>query len=99
MIEDQFVKKARSPNQYQNNKTSIDTKPKDKYKGSIVIFDDKLGARNSSLIDEFLTRARHENISVYYINQSYFGFLRQSIRKNSDRETPFKQTLGDVHIM
>ena len=44
---------TRSPNQYPNYKTSNEIMPINKYKGSIVIFDDMLGARNSSQIDEF----------------------------------------------
>ena len=44
---------TRSPNQYPNHKTSNEIKPINKYKGSVVIFDDMLGAKNSSQIDEF----------------------------------------------
>ena len=91
--------KTRSPNQYPNYKTSTDTKPINKYKGSIVIFDDMLGAKNSSQIDEFFTRGRHEDLDVYYISQSYFALPRQSIRNNSDRLILFKQTLRDVQSM
>ena len=58
-----------------------------------------LGAPNSSQIDEFFTRGRHENFDVYYISQSYFGFPRQSIRNNSDIIILFKQTLRDVECM
>ena len=58
-----------------------------------------LGAKNSSQIDEFFTRGRHEDIDVYYINQSYFALPRQSIRNNSDRLILFKQTLRDVQSM
>ena len=47
---------TRSPNQYPKYKTRNEIKPIIKYKGSIVIFDDMLGARNSSQIDEFFTR-------------------------------------------
>ena len=86
---------TRSPNQYPNYKTSTDIKPINKYKGSIVIFDDVLGARNSSQIDEFFTRGRHEDLDVYYISQSYFVLPRQSIRNNNDRLILFKQTLRD----
>ena len=64
---------TRSPNQYQNYKTSNEIKPINKYKGSVVIFDDMLGAKNSSQIDKFFTRGRHEDLDVYYINQSYFA--------------------------
>ena len=58
-----------------------------------------LGARNSSQIDEFFTRGRHEDLDVYYFSQSYFALPRQSIRNNSDRLILFKQTLRDVQSM
>ena len=90
---------TRSPNQYPNYKTSNEIKPINKYKGSVVIFDDMLGDKNSSQIDEFFTRGRHEDLDVYYISQSYFGLPRQSIRNNSDRLILFKQTLRDVQSM
>ena len=90
---------TRSPNQYPNYKTSNEIKPINKYKGSVVIFDDMLGAKNSSQIDEFFTRGRHEDLDVYYISQSYFGLPRQSIRNNSVRLILFKQTLRDVQSM
>ena len=48
---------TRSPNQYSSYKTSDEIKPINKYKGSVVIFDDMLGAKNSSQIDEFLQEA------------------------------------------
>ena len=44
---------TRSPNQYPNYKTSTEYKPINKYKESVVVFDDMLGARNSFQIDEF----------------------------------------------
>ena len=90
---------TRSPNQYPNYKTSNEIKPINEYKGSVVIFDDILGAKNSSQIDEFFTRGRHEDLDVYYISQSYFALPRQSIRNNSDRLILFKQTLRDVQSM
>ena len=90
---------TRSLNQYPNHKTSNEIKPINKYKGSVVIFDDMLGAKNSSQIDEFFTRGRHEDLDVYYISQSYFALPRQSIRNNSDRIILFKQTLRDVQSM
>ena len=90
---------TRSPNQYPSYKTSTDNKPINRYKRSVVVFDDLLGARNSSQKDEFFTRGRHEDLDVYYISQSYFGLPRQSIRNNSDRLILFKQTLRDVQSM
>ena len=74
-------------------------KPIDKFKGSNIIFDDMLGARNSSQIDDFFTRGRHENLDVFYISQSCFSLPRQSIRNNSDRIILLKKRLGDVHTM
>ena len=90
---------TRSPNQYPNYKTSNEIKPITKYKGSVVIFDYMLRAKNSSQIDEFFTRGRHEDLDVYYISQSYFALPRQSIRNNSDRLILFEQTLRDVQSM
>ena len=90
---------TRSPNQYPNYKTSNEIKPINKYKGSVVIFDDMLGSKNSSQIDEFFTRGRHEDLDVSYSSQSYFGLPRQSIGINSDRLILFKQTLRDVQSM
>ena len=90
---------TRSPNQYLNYKTNTEIKPINKYKESVVIFDDMLGARKSSQIDDFFTRGRHEYLDVYYISQTYFGLPRQSIRNNSDILILFKQTLRDVQSM
>ena len=90
---------TRSPNHNPNYKTTSEIKPINKYKGSVVNFDDMLVARNCSQIDEFYTRGRHEDVDVYYISQSYFALPRQSIRKNSDRLILFKQTLRDVQSM
>ena len=90
---------TRSPNQHPNYKTTTDIKPINKYKGSVVIFDDMLRAKNSYQIDEFFTRGRHEDLDIYYISQSYFALPRQSIRNNSDRLILFTQTLRDVQSM
>ena len=90
---------TRSPNQYPNYRTSNEIKPTNKYKGSVVIFDIMLGARNSSQKDDIFTRGRLEDLDVYYFSQSYFGLPRQSIRNKSDRLILFKQTLRDVQGM
>ena len=70
---------TRSPNQNSNNKTSSEIKPRDKYKGSVVIFDDMLGARNCSQIDEFVIKGRHENLDVYYISPGYFAYQDKAL--------------------
>ena len=90
---------TRSPNQYPNYKTCSEIRPINKYKGSVVIFDDMLGAKNSSQIDEVFTRGTHKDLGVFYISQSYLALPRQSIRNNSDRLIMFKQTLRDVQSM
>ena len=58
---------TRSPNQYPNYKTRNEIKPIDKNKGSVVVFDDMLEARNSSQMDELFIRDRHENLDVYIL--------------------------------
>ena len=90
---------TRSPIQYPIYKTSNEIKPMNKCKGSVVVFDDILGAGNSSQIDDFYTRGRHEDLSVFYVSQSYFGLPRRGIRNNSDRLILFKQVLRDVQSM
>ena len=80
-------------------KTSNEIEPINQNKGSIVLFDDMLGARNSSQIDEIFTRGRHEDLDVYYISPNFFRLPRQSIRNNSDRIILFERTLRDVQIM
>ena len=90
---------TRFPNQYANYRTSTEIKPTNKYRGSFVIFDNMLGARNSSQTDEFFTRERHESLDVYYISQSYFDLPRQSIRNNSDKLILYKQTLRNVQSL
>ena len=90
---------TRTPIQYPNYKTKNENKPINKYKSSVVLFDDMLGARNSSQIDEFYRRGRDENLNVFYVSQSHFGLPRQSIRHNSDRLILLKQTLRDVQSM
>ena len=57
-------------NQYPKFRTSNEIKPLNKYKGSVLVFDDMLGARNSSQIDEFFNRGRHEDLGVFCICQS-----------------------------
>ena len=54
----------RSPNEYPNFKTSTEIKPKNKYKVSIVIFDDILAAGKCPQIEKFSIRGRHENLDV-----------------------------------
>ena len=90
---------TRSPNQYPNFKISNEIKPIDLCRGSVIMFDDMCGARNSSQVDKFFTIGRHENLDVYYISHSHFGLPRQSIRNDSDRLILFKQTPGDVESM
>ena len=55
---------SRSLNQHPNYKTSTEIKPINKYKGSVVLFDDMLAAKNSSQLDEFFTTGRHEDSDV-----------------------------------
>ena len=69
---------TRSPKQNPNYKTSNEIKPINKYKGSVVMFDDMLCSQNSSQINVFYTMRRHEDLEVYYISRSYFA-LRDKV--------------------
>ena len=91
--------RTRSLNQHPENKTSNEIQPIDKYKVSVVIVDDMLGARKSSQRVVFIARGRLENLDVHYCSQGFFGLLRQSMRNNSDRLTLFTQNLKDVESM
>ena len=90
---------TRSPNQYPSQRTTTDNKPIDKNKGSVVNFDDMLGARNGSQREELYTRGRDECLDVYYINHSCFGLPRKGKRNNSDEIIVFEQTLRDIQSM
>ena len=90
---------TRSLNQYPDYETSTEIKPINKYNGSVVVFDDMLGAKNSSQICEIFERGRHEDLDVYFISQSFFALTRQSIRNNSDKLKLLKQTSRDVESM
>ena len=71
--------KNRSPNQYPNYKTSTENKPINKYKGSVVFFDDMLGAKNSSQGDDFFTRGRHEKLDVFSLVKAILLYRHKAI--------------------
>ena len=53
---------TRSPNQCPKNEKSDELKPIKKYKGSVIVFDDMLGARNSS---QKKNSTREANTKIY----------------------------------
>ena len=87
---------TRSPNQYPNSETNAKFESMEKYGGSVVIFDDTFGARNSFQTEQFFTRGILEGLDVFYFSQSYFGLPRQNVRDNSDIKILFTQTLSDA---
>ena len=65
------------PEQYTNSEIKIkeisdEIKPLNEYENGIIVFDDILGSTNSSFIDQFFIRGRHNNLDIYYLSQSYF---------------------------
>ena len=70
---------TRSPDQIPNHKTSNEIKPINKYKGSVVIFDDILGAQNSCPVNEFYARGRHEDLRVFYVSQSFLVYREKAL--------------------
>ena len=55
--------------------------------------------KQESNVDPFFTRSRHKSIDIYYISQSYFHLNKNTIRKNSNIITSFKQTLRDIILL
>ena len=53
-------------------------KPTTKYKGSVVFFDDIMRAQNSFQLDEFYTRGRHEDLSMFYVSQIYLFWFTET---------------------
>ena len=90
---------TRSPNQYSNYKTSIEIKPIDVYRRSVMIYDDMFGARNNSQIHEFFIIARLEALDVYDISKSFIGLPTQSMRNNSVWTILYNKTNREVGCM
>ena len=92
------------PEQYTNSKIEIKEisdkiKSLNEYENGIIVFDDILGSSNSRLIDQFFIRARHNNLDIYYLSQSYFDLPKRTIRNNSNKIILFNQTLKNIeHI-
>ena len=57
-----------------------------------------MGSKQFSNI-KFSTRRRHEDFTVFYTSQSYFGLPRQSIKNYRERLILFKQTIRDVQSL
>ena len=58
--------KTRSSKYYSNFRTTTESKPINFSKESVMIFDDVLVIQNSSYLEEFFTRGRHEILDVCY---------------------------------
>ena len=76
------------PEQYSNTKIKIkeisdEIKPRSEYENAIIVFDDVLGSSNSSFVDQFFIRGRHNNLEIYYLSQSYFELPKKTIRNKS----------------
>ena len=89
---------AESLKQYLNVKAQTSDKIQllEKIENSIVVFDDILLSEQQNIIDLFFTRARYQNIDIYYIYQNYFNLPKDSIRDNSIISILHKQTLRDI---
>ena len=90
---------TKSLNQYPDIKaqTSDENEPLENYENSTAVFDDMLLSKQESNIDLFFTRGRHNNIDIYYLSQIYFHLAKNTIRKNSNIITFFKQTKEISH--
>ena len=101
---DFFIITKSAPEKYSSSKIKIkkisdEIKPVSEYENAIVVFDDFLGSSNSRLVDQYFTRVWHNDLDIYYLSQSYFVFLKRSIRNKSKKIILFNQTLKDIeHI-
>ena len=88
-------------NQYPNIKaqTSDEIQPVNEYENSTAVFDDMLTTKQESEIDLFFTRGIHNNIDIYYISQSYFRLLENTIRNSIKKIILVKQTLRDIILI
>ena len=101
---DVYIITKSPPVQYSNSKIKIkeisdEIKPLNEYENGIIVFDEILGSSNSRDIDQYFIRARHNNLDIYYLSQSYFDLPKRTIRNNSNKIILFIQTLKDIeHI-
>ena len=56
-------------------------------------------SKQANSIDLFITQARHPNIVIYYISQSYFHLTKKVIRNNSNILIFLRQTLRDTILL
>ena len=47
----------------------------------------------------FFTRGRHKNIGTYYFSESYFHLPKNNIRKTSNKNILFEQTVRDIILL
>ena len=59
-------------------------------KKNIIIFDDVVTQKDQSLQEEYYTRGRHMNCTVFYLTQSYYD-VPKIVRDNSNVFIMFKQ--------
>ena len=56
-------------------------------------------SKQESKINLSFTKARHNNIDIYYISENYFHFPKNSFRKISNKNILFKQTPRDIILV
>ena len=91
-----IITKSLNPNPNTNAQTTDEIQPLENYEIGTVVFDDMLLSKQESKIDLFFNRGCHKKIDIYNIFQSCFHFQKNTISKNSDIISLFKQTLRDI---
>ena len=94
---DIYIINKSPPEQNTNSKMKIkeisdEIKPLNEYENGIKVFDDILGSSNSSFMDRFFIRGRHNNLDFYCLSQSYFDLPKKTIRNNSNKIILFNQS-------
>ena len=70
--------------------------PQEAKRNSLMIFDD-ICLESQKIVQEYFSAARHNNIDVFYISQSYSQIPKQLIRDNSNFLIIFPQDSKNLH--
>lgn len=63
---------------------------------TIILFDDVINRKNQDAMKSYFTRGRHNNISIFYLSQSFFALDRRSIRMNCNFLILFRLSNIDI---
>ena len=63
------------------------------------VIDDISGWKQAIGFDVFFTRGRHQDLDIYYISQSWYELLKNTIRNSCNRIMLFPQSIDDITMI